>query len=85
MIASDVSGASRAAGVQVGDQVVRANGVDIVTVEDLATLIEAAPLSTGGKLEVDVVRGGVQKLRFNIFVDDRSGVNEKKKQRHLHV
>ena len=63
----------------------KANGVEVVTVEDLSTLIEAAPLSTGGKLELDVVRGGVQKLRLVVYVDDRRRVEDEKKQRYLHV
>jgi S1-C subfamily serine protease len=84
LIASSVSGASLAAGMKVGDQIVKANGVHVITVEDLSTVVEAAPLSTGGVLEVDVIRGGVQKIKLKVFVDDR-GREDKKKDRYLHV
>lgn len=85
LIVNKVTGAGLAAGLKVGDQIMKANGVEVVTVEDLSTLIEAAPLSTGGKLELDVVRGGVQKLRLVVYVDDRRRVEDEKKQRYLHV
>ena len=85
LIVNKATGAGLAAGLKVGDQIMKANGVEVVTVEDLSTLIEAAPLSTGGKLELDVVRGGVQKLRLVVYVDDRRRVEDEKKQRYLHV
>ena len=77
--------AAKTAGVKIGDQILSANGVEVTTVEDLATIVEAAPLSTGGALEMEVVRGGKQKLTLKVLVDDTSREDESKKERYLHV
>ena len=79
------NGSGLAGGLKVGDQIMRVNGVDVVTVEDLATIIEAAPIATGGALEVDVVRNGRQQLRLHVLVDDKSRAEKRKAQRHLLV
>ena len=79
------NGAGITAGLKIGDQIMRINGVDVVTVEDLTTIIEAAPIATGGALEVDVVRNGRQQLRLQMLVDDKSRAEKRKVQTHLLV
>ena len=77
--------AGKTAGMAIGDQIVKANGVEVTTVEDLTAIVEATPLATGGALELDVVRRGKQNLKIKLLVDDRSRKDEAKKQRYLHV